>query len=250
MSEDLNGEELTRQLVNWIRNQGEQAGTRGVVFGLSGGIDSAVVGALCKRAYPKNCLALILPCYSGEQDLRDAELVAENFNLETKVIFLDHVYDCLLKILESSVGGNSCEVLHMALVNIKPRLRMLVLYYFASLENYLVVGTGNRSELTVGYFTKHGDGGVDLLPLGSLVKSQVRTLAYCLGVPESIILKPPSAGLWENQTDEEEMGITYAVLDEYLLRGEAPGEAREKIELMRQRSEHKRRMPSIPPFKF
>lgn len=248
MREQFKEAELARLLVDWLREKGEEAGAAGVVFGLSGGLDSAVVGALCRRAYPDTSLALILPCHSNPRDLQDAELVAQTFQLKKKVIPLDPVYDCLLANLDPPPGEAQTGFCRMALANLKPRLRMLVLYYYANLNNYLVVGTGNRSELAVGYFTKYGDGGVDLLPLGNLVKSQVRALASYLGVPERIILKPPSAGLWENQTDEGEMGISYALLDRYLLEGEAPPEVKEKIEEMKRRSEHKRRLPPVPPF--
>lgn len=241
-------EEVSRRLVTWIRQKVFEAGARGVVLGLSGGLDSAVVAALCKQAFPQTTLALILPCYSSDQDLEDARLVASAFDLEYKEISLDLVYDQLLQILgvsrEHEVDPNH----RMALANLKPRLRMIVLYYYANLNNYLVVGTGNRSELTVGYFTKYGDGGVDLLPLGNLVKRQVRLLARYLGVPEKIIEKPPSAGLWEGQTDEGELGFSYQVLDDYILYGKAPPEIKEKIEKMHRSSEHKRRTPPIPVF--
>ncbi|MDH7577988.1 MAG: NAD(+) synthase [Bacillota bacterium] len=240
--------ELTRLLVDWLRQRGEEAKTTGVVFGLSGGIDSAVAGALCKRAYPDSSLGLILPCHSIPQDVQDAELVAKTFQLETKTIKLDQIYDSLKAKLDVPPDEARAGFCRMALANLKPRLRMLVLYYYANINNYLVVGTGNRSELTVGYFTKYGDGAADLLPLGNLVKGQVKALAAYLGVPEKIISKPPSAGLWENQTDEGEMGISYNQLDRYLLEGEVPPEIKEKIEEMRNRSEHKRRMPPVPPF--
>jgi NAD+ synthase len=134
----------------------------------------------------------------------------------------------------------------MAVANLKPRLRMATLYYFANSRNYLVAGTGNKSELTAGYFTKYGDGGADLLPLGDLLKSQVRELARELGVPEVIITKPPSAGLWAGQTDEEEMGITYDELDRTIAaieKGDTSGcdEATlERVKAMRAASEHKR----------
>ena len=107
----------------------------------------------------------------------------------------------------------------VALGNVRPRLRMATLYFVANSLNYLVAGTGNRSELTIGYFTKHGDGGVDVLPIGHLLKSQVRTLAQELGVPQAIIDKAPSAGLWLGQTDEAEMGFSYADLERYLTDG-------------------------------
>jgi NAD+ synthase len=125
---------------------------------------------------------------------------------------------------------------------------MLTLYYFANSLNYLVIGTGNRSEITVGYFTKYGDGGVDILPLGNLLKSQVRELAKYLKVPKDIIEKPPSAGLWKGQTDEGEMGITYNKIDEYIISGRIEKSFKEKIEEMIIKSVHKRKTPTIPDF--
>ena len=123
---------------------------------------------------------------------------------------------------------------------------MLTLYYIANQLSYMVAGAGNRSELSVGYFTKYGDGGVDILPLGNLVKEEVRELAGFLGVPQPIIDKPPSAGLWEGQTDEEELGLSYEELDRYLLTGEVSGEVKERIESMITASAHKRLLPPVP----
>ena len=133
----------------------------------------------------------------------------------------------------------------MAISNLKPRLRMTTLYYFAQNNNYLVVGSSNKSEFTVGYFTKHGDSGVDLLPLASFVKSEIRELAKVLGIPDIIIEKPPTAGLWANQTDESEMGFSYNILDNYIKTGEGPKEIVEKIKRMNTISEHKRVYPPI-----
>jgi NAD+ synthase len=127
---------------------------------------------------------------------------------------------------------------------------MVTLYYFANRLNYLVVGSSNKSELSVGYFTKYGDGGVDLIPLGNLVKSQVRDLATYLGIPREIIGKPPSAGLWPGQTDEGQLGLTYKELDRYLLTDEAERNIKEKVDSMMSRSEHKRCLPPIPPSWF
>jgi NAD+ synthase len=134
------------------------------------------------------------------------------------------------------------------LANIKPRLRMATLYFYANSLNYLVAGTGNRSELAIGYFTKYGDGGCDLLPIGHLVKSEVRAIARDLNVPQGIVDRTPSAGLWLGQTDEEEMGFTYADLERYLEDGPqavSPALAM-RIERLMRISEHKRQMPPIP----
>lgn len=246
MPEKMHPAGLAESLVEWIRSRVAEAGAEGVVYGLSGGLDSAVVGALCRRAFPETSLALIMPCHSLDLDFQDARLVADTLDLRTRVVVLDQVYDRLQELLDPAGADCSGERVQLVRANIKPRLRMIVLYYFAGLYNYLVVGTSNRSELTVGYFTKYGDGGSDLIPLGNLVKSQVRELAAYLKVPKKIIARPPSAGLWENQTDEGEMGISYAMLDCYILGGEVPQKIRKKIDGMKRRSEHKRRMPPIP----
>lgn len=203
-----------------LSDRGIEAGAQGVVYGLSGGLDSALVGALCQRAFPEDSLAVIMPCYSIEQDLEDARLVADVLGLKTKVVVLDQVYDILRGQLDPVSLDIPSKKKQLILANMKPRLRMIVLYYYASIHKYLVVGGSNKSELTVGYFTKHGDGGSDLIPLGNLVKYQVRELARYLGVPDKIITKPPSAGLWKNQNDEDDFGFTYAMLDRYLLDGE------------------------------
>lgn len=239
-------EELANKLIAWIRGQVSGAGLHGVVFGLSGGIDSAVVAVLCTRAFPENCVGLVMPCYSSEIDIEDARTVAGKFQIPVRTITLDEVYESLLGVLPVSEFDPASRKLAEA--NLKPRLRMLTLYYLANRLGYLVVGTGNRSEISVGYFTKYGDGGVDILPLGNLVKSQVRELASHLGIPNEIIEKPPSAGLWEGQTDETEMGLTYEELDRYLTSGEAREAVRKKVDAMMTESAHKRATPVIPPF--
>ena len=219
---------------------------RGVVFGLSGGIDSAVVAVLCKRAFPENCVGLVMPCYSSEIDIEDARTVAGKFQITVRTITLDEVYESLLRVLPVSEFDPASK--KIAEANLKPRLRMLTLYYLANRLGYLVVGTGNRSEISVGYFTKYGDGGVDILPLGNLLKSQVRELASHLGIPDEIIEKPPSGGLWEGQTDEDEMGVAYEELDQYLTSGEVRELVRKKVDDMMTKSVHKRATPAVPPF--
>jgi len=234
---------MTDFLVNWLSEQVEAAGAKGLVFGLSGGIDSAVVAALCKRAFPDDCLGVIMDIHSNPQDAEHAMLVAAKLDLKVKRLFMDQVYDSFLQVIAADPETDS----KLTLANIKPRLRMTALYYYASKYNYLVVGTSNRSEYTIGYFTKYGDAGVDLMPLVNLVKDQVYYLARYLDIPQEIIDKPPSAGLWENQTDENEMGMTYAQLDRYILTGEADEAVQKKVQRMAASSEHKKRTPAKPP---
>ncbi|NPV53311.1 MAG: NAD(+) synthase [Firmicutes bacterium] len=249
----VNPEKVSAKIVKWLEAKVRGAGARGAVVGLSGGIDSAVVAALAARAFPGGVLGLIMPCHSNPEDMRDAAEIAGVLGIPTRTVDLSPAYEALLSILAGGRGepwgaGGSveCGPTDLAAANIKPRLRMITLYYFASKLNYLVLGTGNRSELTIGYFTKHGDGGVDLLPIGSLVKTQVRELATFLGIPERIRTKPPTAGLWEGQTDEGEMGMSYEDLDSYILNGQASDEVAARVQELARRSEHKRSLPAIP----
>lgn len=235
---------MKKKIIFWMRKQLKNSGAKGIVLGLSGGVDSAVVAALAKEALGKGrVLALILPCHSQVQDIKDARLVAKQLDIKTKTVDLSDIYDNLIKILPKAGS--------IAQANLKPRLRMLVLYYFANKLNYLVCGTGNKSEIIIGYFTKHGDGATDILPIGDLLKRDVRKLAKQLSIPARIITKPPTAGLWPGQTDEGEMGITYSELDEILERLEnkkrqiLPKKKIDKVRGMIGRSEHKRQGPKI-----
>ena len=237
--------QLADRLVSWIKDQANAAGCKGVVAGMSGGIDSSVVAALCKRAFPDNCLGVLMPCYSCAEDAEHAELVAGKFNIPTRVVALDSVLDALLGVLPRS--GETPDCSQRVKANFKARLRMITLYYFANQLGYMVVGSGNRSELAVGYFTKYGDGGVDILPLGNLVKEQVKELARLLGIPPEIIDKPPSAGLWPGQTDEDELGFSYEELDRYLVTGQASPELKAKLEARVAASAHKNRPPPLAP---
>jgi NAD+ synthase len=237
-------ERLAEHLSSWIDHEVRLSGGIGVAVGLSGGIDSAVVAALAKRAFPHHALGVLLPCHSDPRDGEDALLVAHHFGVATATVDLGGVFDLLLE----QLGKASTELAddRLAVANIKPRLRMSTLYAFANHLGYRVLGTGNRSEREAGYFTKYGDGGADFLPLGALTKSQVRALAEHLEVPRRVIDKPPSAGLWSGQTDEGEMGVTYEELDAYLM-GMAGG-AHPVIDAMHQASQHKRELPKIAPF--
>jgi len=213
---------------------------------MSGGIDSAVLAVLCQRAFPESTLGVMMPCHSNPDDKAHALAVAEKFAIPTVEVALDSTYEAFMG--ELPEFKDNPELKHLAQANLKPRLRMAALYYIANQRRYMVAGSGNRSEIAIGYFTKHGDGGVDIMPLGNLVKSQVRELARHLGVPKAIIDKPPSAGLWEGQTDEAEMRVSYEELDGYVLTGEASEEVRQKIEKMMAGSAHKRSLPPMPDF--
>jgi NAD+ synthase len=239
-------EQLAEKLVTWIKDRVVAADCRGAVLGLSGGIDSAVIAVLCKRAFPDSVLAVLLPCHSIPQDEEHARLVADKFSIPTRLIVLDSIYDSLNELLPEE--SESSEVMHLARSNLKVRLRMLTLYYFANQLQYLVVGSSNRSEIAIGYFTKYGDGGVDIAPLGNLVKAQVRDMARFLEIPREIIEKPPSAGLWPGQTDEAELRLSYDDIDRYLLTGEADSEVRAKIEARMDAYRHKCQPPVLPDF--
>jgi NAD+ synthase len=240
-------QKLVPALVEWLRSKVAEARAEGLVLGLSGGIDSAVAAALCKQAFPQRSLGVIMPCYSIPQDADDARLVAEHLGLETRTVVLNDVFTTFLKQLSGETYSDSNKR-DLAVANIKPRLRMTTLYFFAARYRYLVVGTGNRSEIMIGYYTKYGDGGVDLLPLASLLKAEVKELARYLGLPRRVIEKAPSAGLWDDHNDEAELGITYEELDDYLESGTGSDRVRRIVNDLIKRSQHKRELPPIPPF--
>jgi len=238
---------LAGEIVVWLREKLDQAHAKGFVVGLSGGIDSAVVAALCKQTPGAQLLTVWMPCYSLSEDEGFARMAATAIGVDVVTIDLCPVYDAFLSALPPGTD--------MARANLKPRLRMSTLYYMAQSLGHLVVGTGNRPETMVGFFTKHGDGGVDLKPIGELYKHEVRELARVLGIPEPIIERVPTPGLWPGQTDEGEMGITYAELDAILAAWEVgkkldlPPDRVAKVENMVARSAHKRALPPAFPVK-
>ena len=223
--------------VAFVKKLLAESGAKGIVFGNSGGKDSALVGIICKAACD-NTVGIIMPCSSRrnyEMDARDGEELARQFNIETRVVDISPVKEALLGQLSAVT-----EVNKMADVNIAPRLRMTTLYGIAASEGRLVAGTGNRSEAYVGYYTKWGDGAHDFNPISDLTATEVFEFLRYLDAPASIIDKAPSAGLFDGQTDEDEMGFKYAELDELLLTGHTNDRAAAIIERMHKNSAHKR----------
>lgn len=231
--------------VAWIKKVIKDASAKGVVLGMSGGKDCALVGILCKKAC-ENVIGIIMPCDSKRnylQDRDDAKLLNEKYGIKTlevdlspiKQVFRDGLF-CL--------SDNQKEI---AYENINPRLRMIVLYNYAQREGCLVAGTGNLSERTMGYFTKWGDGAYDFNPIGDMTVSEVYEMLRFLECPESIIKKAPSAGLFDGQTDESDMGITYKEIDKYIREGKAEKRVKDIIEVAFLRTAHKRDMGRVFP---
>lgn len=237
-------EKIIDDIVDWLQGKVKAAGAGGLLVGVSGGLDSAVVAHLIKRAFPTDSLGVILPLKSNPESAKDAEEVLESCDIKGMTVDLTETHEVMFtQIQELLKQDNTCkeENQRMADANLRARLRMSALYTLGANYNYLVVGTDNASEWYTGYFTKYGDGGVDILPIVDFTKEEVREMADLLGVPEEVIHKKPSADLWEGQTDEEEMGISYDTIDAYL-NGEKISEAdKAVVRRMHQKTAHKRR---------
>ncbi|MDA8221192.1 NAD(+) synthase [Desulfosporosinus sp.] len=233
------------QTVEWLQKKVTEANAKGVVVGISGGVDSAVVAGLCSRAFPENCIGVVMPSHSNPDDTEDALWIAEGFEIRTIEVNLSGAHTQVMGQVKKGLESISCNLVaeKMSQGNLKARLRMSTLYAVANAMNYMVVGTDNAPESYTGYFTKYGDGGVDLLPISSLTKTEVRAWARMLGLPMRIATRVPTAGLWPGQTDESELGITYDQIDRYLLGEEVSPEVQERIESLHRQSEHKRNMP-------
>lgn len=235
-----NYQEEFENRVAFIRKTVAAAGAKGIVYGNSGGKDCSLVSILCKAACD-NTVGIIMPCSSSRnfgRDTDDALEVARKYKIETRNIDLTPIKELAVEKLSAVT-----ELSPMASANINPRLRMITLYTVAASENRLVAGTGNRSEANMGYFTKWGDGACDFNPIADLTVKEVYEFLEYLGAPRCVIDKAPSAALFEGQTDEQEMGISYERIDRYLLTGEATDEDRALIERRIAGSAHKRRMP-------
>ena len=215
-----------------------ESGAKGIVFGNSGGKDSALVGILCKAAC-ENTVGIILPCASKrnyDRDTADANEVAQKYNIETRSVDLTPVKEAEIQAIKKATTLNDAANLNMA-----PRIRMMTLYAIAASENRLVAGTGNRSELYVGYFTKWGDGSCDFNPIADLTVTEIYEFLRYLEAPKAVINKTPSAALFDGQTDETEMGISYAELDSFLFGKDIAKDKKAIIEKLHKSSEHKRK---------
>lgn len=233
-------------IVEWLREQVALSKTNGILVGLSGGIDSSVVACLIKKAFPNNSMGVLLPCKSSEKDKKDGIAVAEACGLDYIEVELTEAHKLIFESTMNALS-HSRSSKQLTDANLRARLRMSTLYTVSSEMGYLVAGTDNSAELYTGYFTKYGDGGVDMLPIARLSKREVFEWAKYLGVPQTVIDRKPSAGLWEGQTDEDEMGVTYDAIDDFLAGKSVSKEDQAIIERMNRVTEHKRVMPPMPP---
>lgn len=232
----------TEKRVEFIKKVLEDAHADGIIYGNSGGKDCTLVGILCKMA-TDNVLGVLMPCQSKRnytEDIEDGLKAAKQHNIETVTVDITKVKEAFVPELEKIMPQSD-----LAKANMNPRLRMITLYTLAQTKNYLVAGTGNRSERYMGYFTKWGDGACDFNPIADLTVKEVYEFLEYLNAPQEIIKKAPSAALFEGQTDEQEMGISYAKIDDYILNGIADEESLNIIERAHNRTEHKRVMPKL-----
>ncbi len=260
----VDSELLANQVSDWLKARFDESGAKTFVLGLSGGIDSAVVCGLAARAVgPERVIGVIMPSASNPDDAVQASKVASAFGVKTLTVDLTAMAKTFYGSMPTEVAFQGLGLapsnvvegdtgLQLATANVRPRMRMTTLYYVANMVKGVVLGTGNKSEAMIGYFTKYGDGGVDLFPIIDLYKFEVRAVAAYIGVPQSVIDRPPTAGLWQGQTDEDEIGLTYAQLDEALLaieRGDTSDIAPEvidRVQTMNAVSNHKRQ--PVPAF--
>lgn len=221
-------------IANWIDSVIKESGLKGFVYGVSGGIDSALICAIASKFFKDNSLSLRMDINNSSNDVNDANLVVSHFKVNNVNLNLEKVYELMMQTLPDD---------KLASMNLKSRLRMIYLYYYAQSNNYLVCGTSNADEIYTGYYTKYGDSGSDFIPLANLTKYDVRECAKLLGVPSAIINKAPSAGLFDNQKDEDDLKVTYQEIDDYLEKREVKESSILRIELLHKISEHKRNMP-------
>lgn len=244
-----NVREYCNEIEQWIKEKVENAKANGVVLGMSSGVDCSTVARLCQDAGINTHLVLM----PYGEDMNNSKSYQDAMELINKFEFDYHIFDIKPAVDSIQIPSDSNFLenanttnIELSKANIRPRVRMTYLYQYAQINNLLVIGTGNLSERTVGYFTKWGDGACDINPMGMLTKREVYILAKYLQVPECIINKKPSAGLWEGQTDEEELGIKYEQIDEFILNGTSGDEEVDKvIKIKNERAMHKLKQISV-----
>lgn len=255
--DSMNLEIEQNRIIDFIRNEIRKAGVDGAVIGISGGIDSALAATLTVKALGKDkVLGIHMPesSLTPSEDSKDAKTLADWLGIEFQTIDISGIISAFMAAIPESESAD-----RLSMGNLKARIRMSLLYFHANRMNRMVIGTGNKTEILLGYFTKYGDGGVDLEPIGGLYKTDVWELSRRLGVPESIITKKPSAGLWAGQTDEAELGISYLKVDEVLKRLEQYEDPETILNTLEisveqlnsvinriEKSEHKRSAPQVP----
>lgn len=209
----LDVEKTKDDIVEFVQNKVSEANADGLVVGLSGGIDSTLAAFLaCEAVGKENVFGIVMPSTTTPtEDKLHGTVIAQLLGINYKEIAIDSILNEFLSVTQ-------LEEDKLSIGNLKARIRMSIIYFYANSKNYLVSGTGNKSEILIGYFTKHGDGACDIEPIGDLYKTDVYQLAKYLEIPQEIIDKPPRAGLWNNQTDEDEIGMTYELLDKILYR--------------------------------
>ena len=227
--------EYLLEIEKFLQDYLEQSGCKGYVLGLSGGVDSSLVAAIARKAVGKeNLLCYAIDIDSNKADVDDAKQVAKELDVNLEIINLTNTYHSYLKDLKGE------EFIRLTKSNLKVRMRMVALFAYAQEHSSLVLGTDNMDERYVGYFTKYGDGAADVLPIVYLTKSEVKEAAKLYGLSKVLAERTPSAGLFEGQTDEGEMGIKYADLDKFLLGKEVDETTKARIEHLHKISEHKR----------
>ena len=252
---EINLEKTKTNIVEFIKSKVSESKTDGIVVGLSGGIDSTLSAYLaCEALGKENVFGLVLPSATTPTEDTDHGIkIAQNLGIEYRKIAIDGILNEFLSMTQLEENA-------LAIGNLKARIRMSIIYYFANQKNYLVSGTGNKSEILIGYFTKHGDGACDMEPIGDLYKTEVFKLSEYLGISQAILEKPPRAGLWNGQTDEDEIGMGYDLLDQilylYTEKDLKNTEIAEKLDILVDdvdmiitkiiRSEHKSKVPEIP----
>ncbi len=251
----MNCEKTKSSIVEFIKSKVSESKTSGIVIGLSGGIDSTLAAYLsCEAVGKENVFGITLPSTTTptEDKLHGIE-IAQRLGIDYKEIGIDSILNEYLSATQLSEND-------LVIGNLKARIRMSIIYYFANQKNYLVCGTGNKSEILIGYFTKHGDGACDMEPIGDLYKTDVFKLSEFIGIPKKIVTKPPRAGLWNNQTDEDEIGMEYDLLDQilylYTEKNLKNNEIAEKLDISADdvdmiinkiiRNEHKSKVPESP----